>query len=948
MVDSTLENVWTSNSTPAIDIPGAPTFLRTTVQGCPNSTGVLVTGALEAEDCEFQDLGEVSLAFRDPRFPNRSSVGNSTFVSDGDVTGDTVGISVRWSSKMTGTVDLTVDGCTFDGFTYGIQAFVNTTKANLSVQRSGFNMCSSGLLVRGNAARANISGCTFYGSATVGIWVYDVEPMQKPLNVTINDVTSSSSSIGVYVRGTSVGFRPLLKNLFITGCDHGIQALGATILVEDSMIIDCGVDFYAESKSRIEVRRTVHTHRSAEIAPAQHAAVVVFGTVDVTSCRWKDAHHIDEGLLYLFGEDGVELERVDLAEPAPVELVIWSLTRYYDLGRYWVVPTYRIDGHEFKGMNLSIYNTSSQDVVMLDHLPPEIPDAWPEDGHWFRDSSIDVSGRLLENGSGLEVLLVRIVGGQELEATVPEDGNWSVTFDPVDDGSLTIEIVATDRTGGTVMHLISDLMVDTVAPEVQLEHSYLEMSNGTLLIPANDLKLQGTPEPHTLVDLLIVGGGHGSQYKCNETVTADGDGRFEAQLCPGPGYHDVAITATDRAGNIFTMTLGIGMDPAPPAIEITDPRPDENRVYTTTQVRVRGNIHDPGLSQWFTVWVDDQEVEVPGGVLDVTVDLEKGEHTIEVRAQDQVGHSSKVTVRVRVDITPPELDIITPDQAEFITEEIKVALQGEVADDNLEALTLNGMPMATVEGVFTSSLIIEEGENVFLIEALDSAGNTAVRRLVITKDLTPPHYTTGVTILDGELMDVDGKMYATTSGDALPKLEIVFTVSEHTIVKASGDLGQAEGEGRVTLTISLQEGENSVTFSLVDLAGNTAPSFTYRVTLDTTPPEIVIQGAGGTVRTKDRTHWLRGRVEPGSDLTVDGNPVKVNADGTFSTQVDLVKGENVFHLEATDLVGLDSSKDFEIIREVEEEESPGPGAVAAMLAMMAMAFMCTRKARRRA
>jgi hypothetical protein len=381
---------------------------------------------------------------------------------------------------------------------------------------------------------------------------------------------------------------------------------------------------------------------------------------------------------------------------------------------------------------------------------------------------------------------------------------------------------------------------------------------------------------------------------------------------------------------------------------ITDPRPDENRWYTTTRVRVWGNVSDPGMSQWFIVWVNDQEVEVPGGVLDVTVDLEEGEHTIEVRALDQAGHSSKELVRVRVDATPPELVMVSPDQAEFFTEEIKVDLQGEVADDNLEALTLNGMPMSTVQGVFTSSLIIDEGENVFLIEATDSAGNTAVRRLVITKDLTPPQYTTEETILDGELMDVEGKMYATTSGDSVPRLEIVFTVSEHTIVKASGGLGQAEGDGSVTLTISLQEGDNSVTFTLVDLAGNPAPSFTYRITLDTTPPEIVMQGAVGPARTKDSTHWLRGRVEQGSKLTVDGSPVKVNADGTFSTQVDLVKGENVFHLEATDLVGLRSSKDFEIIREVEEEESPGPAGVAAMLAMMATAFVSIRKARRRA
>ncbi|MCK5414918.1 MAG: hypothetical protein KAJ35_06020, partial [Thermoplasmata archaeon] len=161
MVDSTVENVWTTSATPAIDISGAASWLRTTVQGCPNSTGVLVTGALEAEDCEFKDMGEVALAFSDPRFPNRSFVGNSTFVSDVDITGDTIGIAVQWSSNTNRTVDLTVYGCSFDGFTFGIQAFVNTTRANLSVHSSRFYECSTGLQVTGNGARITITGCTF-------------------------------------------------------------------------------------------------------------------------------------------------------------------------------------------------------------------------------------------------------------------------------------------------------------------------------------------------------------------------------------------------------------------------------------------------------------------------------------------------------------------------------------------------------------------------------------------------------------------------------------------------------------------------------------------------------------------------------------------------------------------------------------------------------------------
>ncbi|NIP36624.1 MAG: hypothetical protein GWN18_16775, partial [Thermoplasmata archaeon] len=79
IVDSTVENVWTSNMTPAIDLSGAMTMLRSTVQGAPDSTGILVTGSLEVESCNFRNLGDVSLRFHDLTIPGTSSLLNCTF-----------------------------------------------------------------------------------------------------------------------------------------------------------------------------------------------------------------------------------------------------------------------------------------------------------------------------------------------------------------------------------------------------------------------------------------------------------------------------------------------------------------------------------------------------------------------------------------------------------------------------------------------------------------------------------------------------------------------------------------------------------------------------------------------------------------------------------------------------------------------------------------------------
>jgi MYXO-CTERM domain-containing protein len=299
-----------------------------------------------------------------------------------------------------------------------------------------------------------------------------------------------------------------------------------------------------------------------------------------------------------------------------------------------------------------------------------------------------------------------------------------------------------------------------------------------------------------------------------------------------------------------------------------------------------------------------------------------------------------------VDTVPPDLRVVAPVEEEFFTRDQKVDLQGEVSDANLDGLTLNGMPLNLLDGLFSAPLQIAEGENVFVLEATDLAGNSVVRRLVITRDVSPPEYTHQVHADGGRLLDVDGEAYATGPEGAVVWVRFEFNVSEHATITASGGRGTVEGEGELSIQFDLDEGENSVTFTLVDEAGNAAPTLIYRVTLDTTSPEIVVPGSGSPVETKDRTYLIKGRVEVGSTLTVDGGTVKVNADGTFATKVDLVKGENVFTLEATDVVGLNSTLDVIVNREVEEEDGPGPGALAALVGLALAAIVCTRKRRR--
>ncbi|MCK4971224.1 MAG: hypothetical protein KAS77_11865, partial [Thermoplasmata archaeon] len=458
---------------------------------------------------------------------------------------------MSWTEALAGDVSLDVVDCEFQDFSYGLQGFFDTSRASLEILGSSFANCGQGISISGNNASVSIVGCELEGPGTAGINIYVIDPLETSIDLTVADIALSGFDVGINIRGPAHGFRPILDNVTVILCTQGIHVLGSTVLVEDSNVTECGVCFYVESMARIEIRRTEHTYRSAVFAPGPQAAVVAFSVVNVTMCRWKDGPVIQEGHLILMGDDGVELERLNLAEPQALEVVVWSLTKYNDLGRQWIIPTFRVGNEGFMGANISIYNLSAQHVEIVDNLPPTIDQTWPDDGHWFATSDITVSGRVVDNGSGLASLVARIEGGQEIEAAVDWDGLWSVTFDPVDDGTYAVELLATDDTGGTTVISIANLTVDTSMPTIDIDQGLEVLVNTTWIT------VTGRTEPYSIVHLWEVDAPPDSPYKCEDETEADEEGYFSLYVCLGAGIHQVSINATDRAGNIATISMTV-------------------------------------------------------------------------------------------------------------------------------------------------------------------------------------------------------------------------------------------------------------------------------------------------------------------------------------------------------------------------------------------------------
>ncbi len=544
--------------------------------------------------------------------------------------------------------------------------------------------------------------------------------------------------------------------------------------------------------------------------------------------------------------------------------------------------------------------------------------------------------------------------------TADGDGNWSFTFADGDlsDGDNAVTAVSTDLAGNVSPS--SDTLTITLDETAPLVPSSLALTDATnsgittdTITNVATAEVTGTTEANAEVEVFVAGISVG-------TTTADGDGNWSFTFTDGDlatGDNAVTATSTDAAGTTsnpsspFTITLDDSAPAAPSGIDLTDATnsgSNDDTLTNDTTSSIAGTA-EPGAE--VEVFVDGVSAgtvsaDPTTGAWEFSFadsDLAEGDNVITTQATDVAGNTSPSSAPITVTIdtanaAPSGLALTDATNSGSTDDNLTNVAAAEVvglAEANAEvevfvAGVSAGTTTADADGNWSFTFAdgdLATGDNAVTAVSTDTADNisTSSETLTITLDANVPAAPSGIDLTDATNSGSNGD---TTTSNPTPSIAgsaepgatvevIVGGISVGTVV-ADGTTGAwefpfADGD--------LAEGDNAITTSATDAAGNTSPATApLNVTIDTgisVPSGIDLtdatnSGSNDDTVTSDTTPSVAGTAEPGSEVEVFVGAVSV---GTVTANAttgawefpfadgDLASGDNAVTTTATDAAG---------------------------------------------
>ncbi|MEM4977003.1 MAG: Ig-like domain-containing protein, partial [Desulfurococcaceae archaeon] len=124
------------------------------------------------------------------------------------------------------------------------------------------------------------------------------------------------------------------------------------------------------------------------------------------------------------------------------------------------------------------------------------------------------------------------------------------------------------------------------------------------------------------------------------------------------GRYTIYVRAFDRSGNYKQSYAILIVDRTAPTITVS--YPSDGAVLSTGDITVSWTGSDSSGIAYYEVKVDSGQFIRVGKATSYYLSFGEGIHTITIRAYDTLGNYAEVTITIKVDLTPPDLEITSP------------------------------------------------------------------------------------------------------------------------------------------------------------------------------------------------------------------------------------------------------------------------------------------------
>jgi hypothetical protein len=371
-----------------------------------------------------------------------------------------------------------------------------------------------------------------------------------------------------------------------------------------------------------------------------------------------------------------------------------------------------------------------------------------------------------------------------------EDG--STSFTPPGDGVYTLTATALDVAGNSASASLS-LKLDTTRP--------------TLDIPLAPDGRNGWYQTRPTIALAAADETSGLDYAA---IDLSGSSSFTPE---SDGIFTLNATARDLAGNAISRSATLKVDATLPELAVPFAPDGANGWYTSLPNLVLS-------ASDATSGLEYARFDLPGSPLTFTPSGD-GIFPIEALARDLAGNLARLPIPLKVDGTPPELEIpLAPDgQNGWYVTAPTLTLAASDATSGIDTATFS-------DG--SASVTLADGIHALEASASDLAGNQTFASATVLVDTVPPVLSLSVNnqpVADGWYAEPAGtQARASDSGSGLDLVEY----------QLNGGAWQPGDSVPVA-----ENGLNEITYRARDRAGNHVLA-ALALKVDTTPPETTI------------------------------------------------------------------------------------------------------------